>query len=513
MPGGPRSLPGRPSLRYLRLEAKRRLAAGEFPNLHDAQTAVAREHGLPSWAALKQVVTAPNPDADEDGHALAQLRWVISRFRGAGQPGWAPPGEDELRQHFSDRFLAEIPPAALVRQIASMAPDLRGEPTVLGQDLLEAHVQLADVEYLVLVEPEPPHPVAGLRALPTGRRVRDPRVNGFAQTPARTMGAVPDDVPAIADEACAEFGLAALLLAGGTKDSPDAWVLAHGWADLDRQQPLDPHHRFPAPGVTALVTATAVLRLVGEHRVDLDHPANDYLRTVQLADDTVTVRDLLTHTGGVDDPADLFGDAVKDLVTLVGPVIGCHGPRGVVRPSNGGIAVLGQLITDITRTPYADAVTQAVLRPLGMRDSTFPATQAGIDPAAVTGYAVTMAGMFEPVQARICTIQAAAGLWSTGADLVRLGLGWSTLLPEPLAHEALTPQPRKAGEQDGPLTGLGWLLSPRGDLAIHAGAGPDATASLTIRVRDNRTHVVLTSRMTLINPIEARLLHAWTNAH
>src|SRR6266566_7000097 len=49
-----RTLPVRPSLRHLKLEAKRRLAAGEFTALHDAQTAIAREHGLASWARLKQ---------------------------------------------------------------------------------------------------------------------------------------------------------------------------------------------------------------------------------------------------------------------------------------------------------------------------------------------------------------------------------------------------------------------------------------------------------------------------
>ena len=47
-------------------------------------------------------------------------------------------------------------------------------------------------------------------------------------------------------------------------------------ADLDRREPLDPGHRFPAPGVTALVTATAVLRLVADGAVGLDRPANDH---------------------------------------------------------------------------------------------------------------------------------------------------------------------------------------------------------------------------------------------
>ena len=102
-----------------------------------------------------------------------------------------------------------------------------------------------------------------------------------------------------------------------------------------------------------------------------------------------------------------------------------------------------------------------------------------------------------------------AGLWSTGADLVRLGLGWSSLLPEALAHEALAPQ--SGPGPGGGRIGLGWIITPRGDVASHAGANLDATASVTTRIRDQRTHVVLTSRMIPVNSIETRLLRAWTN--
>jgi hypothetical protein len=56
MPAGHRPLPTHPSLRYLKLAAKRRLAAGEFPSLHEAQRAIAGEYGQPSWAALKDFI-------------------------------------------------------------------------------------------------------------------------------------------------------------------------------------------------------------------------------------------------------------------------------------------------------------------------------------------------------------------------------------------------------------------------------------------------------------------------
>ena len=57
------------------------MAAGEFPSLHEAQAAIAREHGLPSWAVLKRHISET-----QDTHALDQLRWVISRFAGAADP-------------------------------------------------------------------------------------------------------------------------------------------------------------------------------------------------------------------------------------------------------------------------------------------------------------------------------------------------------------------------------------------------------------------------------------------
>ncbi|HEX4224947.1 MAG TPA: hypothetical protein VHZ97_21445, partial [Pseudonocardiaceae bacterium] len=69
-----RQLPNTPNLRFLKVEAKRRLAAEEFTSLHDAQLAIAREHGFSSWTALKLAVES------EQSPALSQVRWLVTRF-------------------------------------------------------------------------------------------------------------------------------------------------------------------------------------------------------------------------------------------------------------------------------------------------------------------------------------------------------------------------------------------------------------------------------------------------
>ncbi len=135
-------------------------------------------------------------------------------------------------------------------------------------------------------------------------------------------------------------------------------MAARGWARLEgasQEEKLNPGHRFPAYSVTKLITSTVVLRLAADGRVGLDDPAVAHLRTVQLADGSVTVRDLLTHTAGVESPARLFAEHVPDLVTVTGRVVEGSGPRGAFSYSNGGYGLLGQLIADVTGETYPEA--------------------------------------------------------------------------------------------------------------------------------------------------------------
>jgi CubicO group peptidase (beta-lactamase class C family) len=341
-----------------------------------------------------------------------------------------------------------------------------------------------------------------LRAYPVGGRVTDPRV---AAPSSRTAGDVPSAAREAADTALAELGLPGLVLAGLGPDGAD-WVLARGWADLDRGQLLRPDHRFPAYSITKLVTATTVLRLVADGWLGLDDPANDHLRTIRLADGAVTVRDLLRHTGGVDSPAELFADTVPELRALTGPVVGCGGERGMFAYSNGGYAALGQLIADVSGAPYPEVATRLVLSPLGLDQSSFPDRWLGPDQDAVTGYQLQTTGSFQSAPDEICTLTAAGGLWSTAGDLVRFARAWRRLLPAELAREALRPQAARADTGVG--VGFGWHVNQGRRVAGHAGGGPGGASSLIVSADGQRVHVALTSRLIPIEPVNARVLRA-----
>jgi CubicO group peptidase (beta-lactamase class C family) len=504
----PRALPDQPSLRYLKVEAKRRLSAGEFATLHETQLAIAREHGLPSWTALKEHISAGPGQASP---ALSQARWVISRFGEAGTPGWTAPGDGELGEHFDAQFLRLVPPETLVSTLAGAAAGLRAELVTTLETPLRLRGQIGGLQLEAVVAADPPHRLTGLRLFPLGERVTDPRV---AAPSTRTSGAVPAAAAVVAEESFAELGLPGLVLAGapggaGAGDG-SGWVAARGWASLgeashDGCVPLTPEHRFPAYSVTKLITATVVLRLAADGRIGLDDLARAHLSTVRPADETITVRDLLTHTAGVQDPGELFADRVPELVTLVGPVVASVGPRGTFSYSNVGYGLLGQLVADVTGGSYPEAATQMVLGPLGMSCSWFPASWPAT--GAVTGYHLAGDGSFETAPARICTVPAAGGLWTTGADLVRFGLSWASLLPAGLAREALQPQADR--DSTGARMGLGWLLNEPKDVGGHAGGGPGAAASLIVRLSTGQPGVALANRLVPIEPVNARLVRAF----
>jgi CubicO group peptidase (beta-lactamase class C family) len=179
-------------------------------------------------------------------------------------------------------------------------------------------------------------------------------------------------------------------------------------------------------------------------------------------------------------------------------VVAETGHRGEFRPSNGGFALLAQLVADVTGELFDEAAARLVLDPLHIRSAAWSEPVTGI-----TGYDLSDDGRFTPVPGQVCLVPAVGGLQITARDLIRLGRGWATLLPDDLVAAAL------AAKRPGLHGGLGWLLSPHGDLAFHSGAGAGFTAALLLRTADRAPLVVVANKVTVLGTILEPVVRIW----
>jgi CubicO group peptidase (beta-lactamase class C family) len=214
---------------------------------------------------------------------------------------------------------------------------------------------------------------------------------------------------------------------------------------------------FPACSISKHVAAFGTLRLVADATLDLDADVNTYLSAWQLpGTGTVTVRQVLAHTAGLTEnwfPGYAAGEPVPSLRQILRgeppantPRVRRELPPGTqFRYSGSHYAVLEQLLTDVTGIPFDTLMATLVLEPVGMADSSynqdFPYEHRERAARGHSGGTPLPGGWHTQPE------MAAAGLWSTPADLVRLereisraAAGESALLPPDLAAQMLAPQ-------------------------------------------------------------------------
>ncbi len=296
------------------------------------------------------------------------------------------------------------------------------------------------------------------------------------------------------------------------------WARAYGFADLTTSRPMTAQTRLQAGDLSMLVSGVGTLALVRAGKLDLDGDVQPRLRSWKLPASSrternkVTVRRLLSHSGGFEPDAAEGYDAAGDLPTLLqvldGSGAAANGRREVgyvpgtrTRYSAGGYAVLQQLMVDAARTPFPGLMERLVLRPAGMTHSTFqqPPSAPAVLAQLATGH--TPEG---PVSGgwRVYPEQAAAGLWTTAGDLARFIVevqeakaGKPAVLTRALAQEFLRPGfgemalgPRVFGKgaaqrftQVGQAAGfeavmVGYLDSGQGAVVLTNGEGGMALA-------------------------------------
>lgn len=146
------------------------------------------------------------------------------------------------------------------------------------------------------------------------------------------------------------------------------------------------------PGsIGKLYTATLVMMLVDEGRLNLDTPIRGYLPDFEVADrharDVVTARHLLTHTSGFD--GDHFTDTGRGDDALAKYVAGCSELPQIVEPgkiwtySNSGYAILGRIVEVVTGESFENVLQQRLFEPLELQHTVSFAEQAIVHPTSV----------------------------------------------------------------------------------------------------------------------------------
>lgn len=269
------------------------------------------------------------------------------------------------------------------------------------------------------------------------------------------------------------------------------WTQGFGYADQAQQIAAGPETIYRIGSITKLFTATAIMQLVEQNRLDLNQPLQAVLSEFAIKtrfDKTypITVRNVLTHHAGL--PRDFLAgqtlppsEPFHQVASLLKDEYVAYPPNEMFYYSNLGFDLLGQVVERISGLPYTTYIDRNLLQPLDMKGARFSTTS----PAATKGYR-------DGTEASEMTIRdmPAGGLNASVLDLSwfiqmvfaggKSSRGKQIIQPDTLM-EMLRPQHTKS-PLDGTLKmGLGWFLSPLNDRDIHHGgvvAGHGGTTRL-----------------------------------
>jgi CubicO group peptidase (beta-lactamase class C family) len=131
---------------------------------------------------------------------------------------------------------------------------------------------------------------------------------------------------------------------------------------------------FQIGSMTKVWTATVVMQLCDEGKLDLDAPIIDVLPELKLSDQEVasrvTMRHLLTHTSGID--GDVFTDTgrgdecLERYVALLDQAAQNHPLEATWSYCNSGFVLAGRVIEKVTGGTWDAAIKERLIGPLGM---------------------------------------------------------------------------------------------------------------------------------------------------
>lgn len=281
-----------------------------------------------------------------------------------------------------------------------------------------------------------------------------------------------------------------------------------GMQDVNGETPVDDHTIFEIGSITKIFTNLLLAQLVVEGKIDLDKPVIDYLpegtKLPEFEGKSISVFDLATHYSGLPSvPAELASgdldnpyadyDATKFYAFLASYTL-TRAPGAEFEYSNIGTSLLGQAISHVAGKPYADLVSERILTPLDM-------TETSITVDDFFAFAGGHNADRQPVSHWDLDVFAPAGAYrSTATDMAKFVAAASGQVSTPLdaAFAKMFDRTRPAGSP-GMNIGLGWMLldAPDSQIAWHNGGTGGFNSFIGFDRTSKRASLVLSNALTL----------------
>jgi len=297
---------------------------------------------------------------------------------------------------------------------------------------------------------------------------------------------------------------------GVVRDGHLVKATGYGYANVELRVPMSTVSVFQSGSVAKQFTATAIMMLVEEGRLELDTPLSKYFpQASSTPAGRLTVRQLLTHTSGL---PDIFGatdqtsytkgildfrrDYTEDELLakyLALPLDFEPGSRWSY--SNTGYEILGFLIHRVSGEFYGDFLKRRIFAPLSMSTARIISEQ-DIVPNRVSGYRI-VDGKLENQEwiAPSLNTTADGGLYLTVLDLAKWDAALYTrkLLPRAALELMWTPVRLSTGATYP--YGFGWEIGAVNGhpLLYHTGSNQGFWISISRYVADHLSVIVLTN--------------------
>ncbi len=270
-----------------------------------------------------------------------------------------------------------------------------------------------------------------------------------------------------------------------------------GYADIEARKPMRPDTLFWIASMSKPITASALMMLVDEGKVNVDDPVEKYLPEfkdqwlaierdgdhvlLKKPHHPITVRNILTHTSGMAFSSEMekptldllrLRDAVRS--NAMTPLL--FEPDSQYKYANAGINTAGRIVEVVGGMPYEQFLQKRLFGPLGMMDTTFwpdekqlrrlaKSYKSNMEKKELEEIAITQ--LSYPLSDRARQPMPAGGLFSTAHDLARfcqMMMSGGVLDGKRYLSEAAVKQMTsvQTGEvKDGPGYGFGWMVQKR----------------------------------------------------